>query len=184
MKGEFGPCFGLHQSKTLGQHVLYKLPPFHPVYPCFVLSVCLYSSHNSVNKKINSCLREYLRVSGRMTGIYVNATRRVLDYISSSGIIADDETGVWHLSSSRHLSDRVQCKSRPLVFVFRGATRGHDCKEHCGNQCHLWHALSDNVVEMEISCSNRDDNEFAVVISSVTLLHRRGSLWVCVWRSG
>lgn len=37
---------------------------------------------------------------------------------------------------------------------------------------------------MEISCSNRDENEFAVVISSDTFVHRRGSSRrrVCVWR--
>lgn len=47
-------------------------------------------------------------------------------------------------------------------------------KEHGGNQSHLWHALSDNVVEMEISCSNRDENEFAGLISPATFPHRRG----------
>lgn len=47
-------------------------------------------------------------------------------------------------------------------------------KEHSGNQSHLWHALSDNVVEMEISCSNRDENEFAGLISPATFPRRRG----------
>lgn len=71
------------------------------------------------------------------------------------------------------------CVSRQVESLFLlfslGATRGHDCKEQHREESHLWHALTDNVVEMEISCSNGDENEFAVVISSPTFLHHRGA---------
>ncbi len=93
----------------------------------------------------------------------------MLDYISSFGRRKNKS-----VTSFIILQKQVQCESQLLSFVFTGTTRGHYCKEHCRNQSHLWHVLSDNVVEMEISCSNRDENEFAVVISSATFLHRRG----------
>lgn len=64
------------------------------------------------------------------------------------------------------------------LFVSIWATRGHYCKECCRNQSHLWHAQSDNVVEMEMSCSNMDEDGFAAVIGSATLLHGRGE-WGC-----
>lgn len=43
----------------------------------------------------------------------------------------------------------------------------------CRNQSRPWPAPSDNVVEMEMSCSNVDEDEFAGVIGSATLRHGR-----------
>lgn len=109
-----------------------------------------------------------------MIGIYVNATRRVLDY----GFFfwhrrrrkKPQECDIFH-----HLDifqNRFSVSQRyfyvfpqePLEVIIAKSTV----------QSHPWHALSDNVEEMEISCSNKDENEFAAVISSATFPHRRG----------
>lgn len=66
----------------------------HPVYSCYGDCVCLSVLAQTTTpsiKRLTSVSRYKSGVTGRMIGVYVNSARRVFDYISSFGTVADDK---------------------------------------------------------------------------------------------
>lgn len=171
-----GPLWVVAQTDPLPCR---RLILFTPLMPC--PSLRLGFNLDSVNKKkINFRLLSNSGVTARTIGCRPKCNEACVccDYFCWHHRQTEQECDIFHhagifskkkkqVESESQLQLLLVSSQEPLEVIIAE-------KEHGGNQSHLWHALSDNVVEMEISCSNRDENEFAGLISPATFPHRRG----------